>query len=178
MSLSAAERGAMDRAVAEVRRAFLLARAKVAAVTASNQAVDVLAALGQAFAGLLSREGDYSAEAIRKQVADQNERAEAWAFAERAQVELGSITLEWWLAAGRTYAAFAASAAQTALDASVFATAASTAKETAADTARGAARLADPRLWPAWLPWAAGGVALVVVLAVAAPYARALGVAK
>lgn len=165
----------MDAAVAETRRLFARARAATATVTTSNQAVDVLGALGLGgVLGVLGREGDYAAEAQKKQVADQSARAEAWATKERAQVEAGTATLAWWLAAGRLYAKFAADMVGASWNASVFATGAGAVKETAKD----AAKPFNPSTWPAWLPWAVGGGVLLVALSVAAPYLRTAGVLK
>jgi hypothetical protein len=178
VSLSAAQRAAMDAAVAEVRRLFARARAATAAVASSNQLVDLLGAVGLGVPGVPGRSGDYAAEAHRKQVADQGARAEAWATAERARVEAGAASLAWWMTAGGLYARYAAGVAQDAWNSSVFTTAAGAAAATAKQASSAVRTVVTPSLWPAWVPWALGGVGVVVVLAVAAPYLRTAGVLK
>jgi hypothetical protein len=119
-----------------------------------------------------------AALAVKKQFDDQSTRMEAWATAERAQVESGALSLERWLSFGEAYARFASGTVRDAYNATAFAVVKDTVTTTATDIAGAAANAGNPPSWPLGWKLAAAGVALVVVLVVAAPYVRAAGALK
>ncbi len=141
MSLTAAERKQMDDRVADVRRAFSKARP----------------AVYEAASGLFASD---AAKAVKKQLDDQSARSENWAMKERAQVEAGTASLEWWLSAGLIYARYAAGTVGDAVNASLWTVVKNTATETAAT-------VADPTKWAPSLQLGLGGVVLAVAAVVA-----------
>lgn len=159
MSLTAGQVARAGEVIAEVRRTYAAARAVVWPAAEGWFATD-------------------AARAVKKQLDDQAARAENWATAELGQVNSGTLAFSRWLEFGEVYARFAATAGKDAYNATLFAVVADTVTESAKDAAELAITVVNPLAWPTWAKVTAGVVALVVVLYVAAPYARAAGVAK
>lgn len=149
MSLTPAQRADMDKDVARVRQAF----------TAARPGVEEAAAAWFSFGG-------DAAKALLKQLNDQQATLEKWAGQWRQWAEAGkdssgdSYSLDFWKRIGQDLANFAADTAKQ----SRFTLTTTVLKDTAKATAD---TVTDPTKWAGWMQWAVGGVAGLLVLALA-----------